>query len=69
MAKEAGVSVVTLRRRLRPVRDIETRRLWATRLDLKQRPRGDSLAVFHACRKRFADWRNEISGGDLPVPD
>ena len=69
MAAEAGVSVITLRRRLRPVHDVETRRLWATRLDLKRRPRGRSLPVFHACRRRFAEWRDEISGGDVPVVD
>lgn len=64
-----GISVITLRRRVRPVGDEATRRLWVQRLDLKRRQRGDSLPVYHACRRRVEEWGPEIAGTDLPVRD
>jgi len=64
-----GISVIPLRRRVRPVGDQATRRLWAQRLDLKRRQRGDSLPVYHACRRRVEEWGPEITGTDPPVTD
>jgi hypothetical protein len=64
-----GVSAITLRRRVRPIGDQVTRRLWAQRLDLKHRRRGDSLPVYHACRRRVAEWGAEIAGMDPPGRD
>jgi len=69
IADKLGISVITLRRRVRPVGDQATRRLWAQRLDLKHRRRGDSLPVYHACRRRVEEWGPEIAGTDLPVTD
>ncbi|WP_396222877.1 hypothetical protein [Gemmatimonas sp.] len=69
IAAYLGISVITLRRRVRPVGDQPTRRLWAQRLDLKRRQRGDSLPVYHACRRRGAEWGAEIAGMDPPVRD
>ena len=64
-----GISVVTLRRRVRPIGDHSTRRLWAQRLDLKRRLRGNSLPVYHACRRRVEQWGPQIAGTDPPVAD
>jgi hypothetical protein len=64
-----GISVITLRRRVRPIGDQATRRLWAQRLSLKHRRRGDSLPVYHACRRRVEEWGPEIAGTDPPVTD
>ena len=64
-----GISAITLRRRVRPIGDQVTRRLWAQRLDLKRRQRGDSLPVYHACRRRVEEWGPEIAGTDPPVTD
>jgi hypothetical protein len=38
-------------------------------LALKRRQRGDSLPVYHACRRRVEEWGPEIAGKDLPVED
>lgn len=69
IAVHLGISVITLRRRVRPVGDQATRRLWAQRLDLKRRQRGDSLPVYHACRRRVEEWGADIAGTDPPVRD
>jgi hypothetical protein len=69
IAHELGMSVITLRRRIRPTGDRETRRLWTERLDLQYRARGESLPVYHARRTRVEEWGPEIKGRDLPVSD
>ncbi len=69
IAAYLGISVITLRRRVRPVGDQATRQLWAQRLDLKRRLRGNSLPVYHACRRRVEECGAEIAGTDPPVRD
>ncbi len=69
IADALGLSVITLRRRIRPAGDRETRRLWTERLDLQCRARGQSLPVYHARRKRVEEWGPEIAGRDMPVVD
>lgn len=69
IADSLGLSVITLRRRIRPTGDRETRRLWAERLDLQYRARGQSLPVYHARRTRVEEWGAAIKGCDLPVLD
>lgn len=64
-----GISVITLRRRVRPVGDQVTRRIWAQRFDLKRRQRGDSMPVYHACCRRVEERGPEIAGTDVPVRD
>lgn len=64
-----GISVITLRRRIRPSGEVATRREWAARLDLKRRSRGNSLPVYHVCRRRLIEWAREIGGQDPPVED
>jgi hypothetical protein len=60
---------ITLRRRVRPVGDQVTRRIWAQRFDLKRRQRGDSMPVYHACCRRVEERGPEIAGTDVPVRD
>ena len=69
IAARLGVSVITVRRRVRPTGDLVTRRLWAERLDLKCRGRGKSIPVYHARRARVDQWASEIAGRDRPVDD
>lgn len=64
-----GISAVTLRRRVRLSSEHVSRRLWSQRLDPKRRDQGDSLPVYHACRRRFEAWWPEIAGTDPPVTD
>ena len=64
-----GKSVITLRRRVRPVGDQVTRRICAQRFDLKRRQRGDSMPVYHACCRRVEERGPEIAGTDVPVRD
>ena len=67
MATALGISPSTLRRKVRPTRDVETRALWAERLQLQQRRRGSRLPVYHARRDGFLAWAWELRGADPPV--
>jgi hypothetical protein len=69
IAQALGISVITLRRRIRPTRDRKTRQLWTERLDLKVRQRGRSLPVYHARRMLVEEWAPHITGHDLPLRD